>query len=100
MILISAQSMLTVPIWVESTHRLVDHARGAQNALTLAGVATLVLAGTGLLAFFGVQVVVGIVLVPVTLLLARAGVRVASGVRRELLVRLMARRSRSPSHSP
>ncbi len=88
-ILISAQSMLTVPIWVELRIVSLTTLEVLRNALTLAGVAALVLAGAGLLAFFGVQVVVALVLIPVTLLLARAGVRLASGVRRELLVRLV-----------
>ncbi|MGZ8687140.1 MAG: oligosaccharide flippase family protein, partial [Gaiellaceae bacterium] len=88
-ILISAQSMLTVPIWVELRIVSLTTLEVLRNALTLAGVAALVLAGAGLVAFFGVQVVVALVLIPVTLLLARAGVRLASGVRRELLVWLV-----------
>ncbi len=88
-ILISAQSMLTVPIWVELRIVSLTGLEVLRNVLTLAGVGVLVLAGAGLLAFFGVQVVVGVVLVPVTLLLAHAGVRLASGIRRDVLVRLV-----------
>lgn len=88
-ILISVQSMLTVPIWVELRIVSLTTLEVLRNALTLAGVAVLVVAGAGLLAFFGVQVAVGLVLVPVTFLLARAGMRLASGVRRDVLVRLV-----------
>jgi O-antigen/teichoic acid export membrane protein len=88
-ILISVQSMLTVPIWVELRIVSLTTLEVLRNLLTLIGVAVLVLAEAGLLAFFGVQVVVGIVLIPVTLLLARAGASVVSGVRSEVLVRLV-----------
>jgi O-antigen/teichoic acid export membrane protein len=60
-----------------------------RSLLTLAGVAVLVLAGARLLPFFGVQVAIAVVLIPVTLLLARVGVRFASGVRREVIVSLL-----------
>ena len=88
-ILISVQSMLTVPIWVELRIVSLTTLEVLRNLLTLAGVAVLVLAGTGLLAFFGVQVIVGIVLIPATFVLARVGMHLASGIRREMLVRLV-----------
>ena len=88
-VLVSAQSMLTVPIWVELRIVSLTTLEVLRNLLTLAGLAALVLAGAGLLAFFGVQVVVAIVLIPVTFLLARVGVRFTSGVRREVIVRLV-----------
>lgn len=88
-ILMSVQSMLTVPIWVELRIVSLTTLEVLRNLLTLVGVAILVFAEAALLAFFGVQVVVGIVLIPATLLLARVGVRAASGIRRETLVRLM-----------
>ena len=80
-VLISAQSMLTVPIWVGLRIVSLTALEVLRNLLTLAGVAVLVLAGAGLLPFFGVQVAVAVVLIPVTLLLARVGLRFASGVR-------------------
>jgi len=88
-ILISVQSMLTVPIWVELRIISLTTLEVLRNLITLVSVAVLVLVEAALLAFFGVQVVVGIVLIPATLLLARVGVRGASGIRREMLVRLM-----------
>ena len=60
-----------------------------RNLLTLVGVALLVAAGSALLPFFGVQVVVGLVLIPVTYVLTRVGVRATSGIRREVIVRLL-----------
>ena len=81
-VLISAQSMLTVPIWVGLRIVSLTVLEVLRNLLTLAGVGVLVLAGAGLLPFFGVQVAVAVVLIPITLFLARVGVRFASGVRR------------------
>ena len=82
-ILISVQSLLTVPIWVELRVATLTALEVLRNLLTLAGVAALVVVGAGLLAFFGVQVVVGLVLIPVTLVLARHSVRLARGAHRE-----------------
>ena len=61
-ILMSVQSMLTVPIWVELRIVSLTTLEVLRNLLTLVGVAVLVVAEAALLAFFGVQVVVGIVL--------------------------------------
>lgn len=88
-VLISVQSMLTLPIWVELRIISLTSLEVLRNLLTLAGVAVLVLVGAELLPFFGVQVFVGIAMIPVTLVLARAGVRIAGQVRREMLVRLV-----------
>lgn len=88
-VLISAQSMLTVPIWVGLRIITLTALEVLRNLLTLAGVAGLVLAGAGLLAFFGVQVLVAGVLIPITFVLARVGVRLTSGVSREQIVRLL-----------
>lgn len=88
-VLISAQSMLTVPIWVGLRIVSLTVLEVLRNLLTLAGVAVLVLAGAGLLPFFGLQFAVAVVLLPVTVLLARVGVRFATGVRRAVIVRLL-----------
>ena len=88
-VLISAQSMLTVPIWVGLRIVSLTALEVLRNLLTLAGVAVLVLAGAGLLPFFGVQVAVAVVLIPITSVLARVGVRFASGVRRTVIVQLL-----------
>ncbi len=88
-VLISAQSMLTVPIWVGLRIVSLTALEVLRNLLTLAGVAVLVFAGAGLLAFFGVQLLVAVVLIPTTLLLARVGVRFTAGVRRDVIVRLL-----------
>jgi O-antigen/teichoic acid export membrane protein len=88
-VLISAQSMLTVPIWVGLRIVSLTALEVLRNLLTLAGVAVLVLAGAGLLPFFVVQVVVAVVLIPITLFLARVGVRFARGVRRAVIVKLL-----------
>ena len=88
-VLISAQSMLSVPIWVGLRIVSLTALEVLRNLLTLAGVAILVLAGAGLLPFFGVQLGVALVLIPVTLYLARVGLRFAGGVRRSVLVSLL-----------
>lgn len=88
-VLISAQSMLTVPIWVGLRIVSLTVLEVLRNALTLVGVATLVLVEAGLLAFFGVQVGVALALIPLTLVLARVGLRFTSGVRRDVIVRLV-----------
>ena len=88
-VLISAQSMLTVPIWVELRIVALTTLEVLRNLLTLVGVAILVLLGASLVPFFGVQLGVAVVLIPVTLVLARTGLRFASGVRRSALVPLL-----------
>ncbi len=88
-LLISAQSMLTVPIWVGLRLVSLTALEVLRNLLTLAGVAALVAAGAALLPFFGVQIVVAILLIPITLLLARTGTRFGRGVGRVALVRLL-----------
>jgi O-antigen/teichoic acid export membrane protein len=88
-VLISAQSMLTVPIWVGLRIVSLSALEVLRSVLTLVGVALLVVTGAGLLPFFGVQVAVAVALIPITLLLARVGVRFAAGIRRETIVRLL-----------
>jgi O-antigen/teichoic acid export membrane protein len=88
-VLISAQSMLTVPIWVGLRIVSLTAVEVLRNLLTLAGVAVLVVAGAGLLPFFGVQIAVAVVLIPITVWLAQIGVRFASGVNRTVIVRLL-----------
>lgn len=88
-VLISAQSMLTVPIWVGLRIVSLTALEVLRNLLTLAGVAVVVLAGAGLLPLFGLQVVVAAVLIPVTIVLARVGVRFARGVRRTVIMQLV-----------
>lgn len=78
-VLISAQSMLTVPIWVGLRIVSLTALEVLRNLLTLAGVALLVLLGAGLLPLLGVQIAVALVLIPVTLLLARVGMRFSTG---------------------
>lgn len=88
-IFISAQSMMTVPIWVELRIVSLTAIEVLRNLLTLVGVAALVLAGAELLPFFGVQVLVGLVTFPVTLVVARVGARVAREIRREVVIQLL-----------
>ena len=88
-VLISAQSMLTVPIWVGLRIVSLTALEVLRNLLTLAGVAALVVLGASLLPFFGIQVVVAVLLIPVTVLLARVGTRFARGVERAAVVRLL-----------
>ena len=88
-VLISVQSMLMVPIWVELRILTLTVLEVLRNLLTLVVVAALVAVGAGLLAFFGVQIVAGVMLIPATWLLVRAGVRAPDGVRGETLVRLL-----------
>ena len=100
-ILISVQSLLTVPIWVELRVATLTALEVLRNLLTLAGVAALVVVGAGLLAFFGVQVLVGRRAHPVTIAPRspqRATSRAARTARRSR--GSCARRSRSPSRSP
>jgi O-antigen/teichoic acid export membrane protein len=88
-VLVSVQSMLTVPIWVGLRILSLTALEVLRNALTLLGVALLVLLEAGLLAFFGVQVAVAAALLPLTLVLARVGLRFTSGVRRDVIGRLV-----------
>ena len=88
-LLISAQSMLTVPIWVALRLVSLTVLEVLRNLLTLVGVAVLVAAGAGLLPFFAIQIGVAILLIPVTLLLARTGTRFARGVGRDAILRLL-----------
>lgn len=88
-VLISAQSMLTVPIWVALRLVSLTALEVLRNLLTLVGVAVLVLAGAGLLPFFGIQIAVAVVGIPVTLLLARVGVRFAAGIDRDTIAGLL-----------
>ena len=82
-VLISAQSMLTVPIWVELRIVSLTALEVLRNLLTLAGVAVLVLAGAGLLAVLRHPDRRRGRPDPGHALLARVGVRFARGVRRD-----------------
>lgn len=85
-VLISTQSMLTVPIWVELRIVSLTILETSRNVLTLAFVALLVTAGAGLVSLFAVQIAVGLVLVPLTFRVARLGASVATGIRWETLL--------------
>ena len=89
LVLLSAQSMLTVPMWVELRILSLTAVEVLRNVLTLVGVAVAVAVGASLPAFFGVQVAVALVLLPITAWLARIGMRRGRALRRELLDRLI-----------
>jgi O-antigen/teichoic acid export membrane protein len=89
LVLTSVQSMLTVPLWVELRIVSLTAIEVLRNVLTLIGVLVLVVAGASLVAFFGVQIAVGLVLVPVTVWLAHVTIRRARAVRRDVLARLV-----------
>ncbi len=89
LVLTSAQAMLTVPLWVELRIVTLTTVEVLRHVLTLAGVGVAVALGASLAVFFGVQVAVAVILLPVTVWLARVGVRRARTVRRDLLARLV-----------
>jgi O-antigen/teichoic acid export membrane protein len=89
LVLTSVQSMLTVPLWVELRIVSLTSIELLRNVLTLVGVLVLVVAGASLVAFFAVQVAVGLVLIPVTAWLAHIAIRNARAVRRDVLARLV-----------
>jgi len=73
-LLVNTQATMMLPLSVELRLGAVTAFEVTRSALTLAGVAILVAVGTGLLPFFGVQVVVGAVILAATpLVLQRAG---------------------------
>ena len=89
LVLTSVQSMLTVPLWVELRIVSLTALEVLRTLLTFLAVLVLVVAGASLVAFFSVQVAVGLVLVPVTAVLARVAIRHARAVRRDVLTRLV-----------
>ncbi len=84
-VLMSVQSMITVPIWVNLRIVSLTAIEVLRNVLTLVGIAVLVGAGAALLPFFAVQIAVALILIPVTMRLARVGPRLAAGIRTEML---------------
>jgi O-antigen/teichoic acid export membrane protein len=73
-LLVNTQATMMLPLSVELRLGAVTAFEVARSALTFVGVAILVAVGTGLLPFFGVQVVVGAVVLAATpLVLQRAG---------------------------
>lgn len=92
-LLLNTQSTLMMPLSIELRMGAITLIETLRHALTLAGVAVLVLAGASLLPFFGVQIAVGLVVLALTSIFV-AGVagmrpaidrRVARGLLRESL---------------
>jgi O-antigen/teichoic acid export membrane protein len=84
-VLMSAQSMLTVPIWVELRIVSLTAIETLRNVFTLVFVAVLVAAGATLLSFLAIQILVAVLLIPVTFRAARLGARLTVGVRRDVM---------------
>jgi O-antigen/teichoic acid export membrane protein len=88
-LLLNTQSTLMMPLSIELRMGAITLVDTLRHALTLAGVAVLVLAGATLLPFFGVQVAVGVIVLLATPLLVAgvAGMRPAvdRATARELL---------------
>jgi O-antigen/teichoic acid export membrane protein len=74
LLLTNAQSAMLLPLSVELRNERVTANEVARQVLTVAGIAVLVVAGTGLVPFFAVQIAVGaVVLLASPLLLGRGG---------------------------
>jgi O-antigen/teichoic acid export membrane protein len=71
-LLLNTQSTLMMPLAIELRLGAITLLETLRHALTLIGVAVLVLAGASLLPFFGVQIVVGIVVIALTPLFVSA----------------------------
>ena len=88
-LLVNTQATLMMPLAVELRMGAITLVETLRHALTLAGVAVLVLVGASLLPFFGVQVAVGVIVLLLTPLLVAgvAGMRPAidRATARELL---------------
>lgn len=78
-LLLNTQSTLMLPLSIELRMGAITLLETLRHALTLVGVAVLVLAGASLLPFFGVQVAVGVVVLLLTplLVVGVAGMRPA-----------------------
>lgn len=78
-LLVNTQSTLMMPLSIELRMGAITLIETMRHALTLVGVAVLVLAGASLLPFFGVQVAVGVVVLLLTplLVVGVAGMRPA-----------------------
>jgi O-antigen/teichoic acid export membrane protein len=78
-LLLNTQSTLMLPLAIELRMGAITLLETLRHALTLVGVAVLVLAGASLLPFFGVQVAVGVVVLLLTplLVVGVAGMRPA-----------------------
>ena len=88
-LLLNTQATLMMPLSIELRLGAITLLETLRHALTLVGVAVLVLAGASLLPFFGVQIAIGVVLLLLTPLfvVGVAGMRPAidRGTARELL---------------
>jgi O-antigen/teichoic acid export membrane protein len=70
-LLLNTQSTLMMPLAIELRLGAITFLETLRHLLTLIGVAVLVLAGASLLPFFGVQIVVGVVVLALTPLFVR-----------------------------
>ncbi len=77
-LLLNTQSTLMMPLAIELRMGAITLIETLRHALTLVGVAVLVLAGASLLPFFGVQVAVGVVVLLLTPSLVAGVVRHAA----------------------
>jgi O-antigen/teichoic acid export membrane protein len=83
-LLLNTQSTLLMPLAIELRFAAITAFETLRHALTLVGVAVLVLAGASLLPFFGVQVAVGVAvlaLTPLVVTLVRPGLDLAAAGR-------------------
>ncbi|HEY5160394.1 MAG TPA: flippase [Gaiellaceae bacterium] len=88
-VLISAQSMLTVPIWIDLRIVSLTAIETFKNFLTLVFVALLVALGGTLVSFLAIQILVAVLLIPVSLKVARLGKRLTVGLRRSVMGQLV-----------
>ena len=88
-VLVNTQATLMMPLAIELRYGAITLIETLRHALTLVGVAVLVLVGASLLPFFGVQVAVGVVVLLLTplLVVGVAGMRpvIERATARELL---------------
>jgi len=88
-VLVNTQATMMMPLAIELRYGAITLIETLRHALTLVGVAVLVIAGASLLPFFGVQVAVGVVVLLLTplLVVGVAGMRPAieRATARELL---------------
>ena len=88
-ILVNTQATLMMPLAIELRMGAITLIETLRNALTLVGVAVLVLAGASLLPFFGVQVAVGVVLLLLTPFLVAGVVGMRPTIERGTAVALL-----------
>jgi O-antigen/teichoic acid export membrane protein len=89
LVLVNMQASMMLPLSVELRNVALTGAELLKQLVTTVGIAILVLAGAALLPFFGVQVLVGVVVLAVTPLLLRRGGLVTPRVDREVWRMLM-----------